>query len=46
MDFEGIAPSPAKKGTLVLGFGKIVWSADKTLIAALQADGVFAKKKR
>jgi hypothetical protein len=42
MDIEGIEPSPAKKGTLVLGFGKIVWQADKDLIAALQKEGIVA----
>lgn len=45
MDIEGIEPSPAKKGTLVLGFGKIVWTADKDLIAALQNDGIVAPFK-
>jgi len=45
MDIEGIEPSPAKKGTLVLGFKKIVWTADKDLIAALQKDGIVAPFK-
>jgi hypothetical protein len=45
MDIEGIEPSPAKKGTIVLGFGKIVWTADKDLIAALQNDGIVAPFK-
>jgi hypothetical protein len=45
MDIEGIEPSPAKKGTLVLGFGKIVWQADKDLIAALQNEKIVAPFK-
>jgi hypothetical protein len=45
MDIEGIEPSPAKKGTIVLGFGKIVWSADTALIAALQSEGIVAPFK-
>ncbi len=40
MDIEGIEPSPAKKGTIVLGFGKIVWRADEHLFAALQNEGI------
>ena len=45
MDIEGIEPSPAKIGTLVLGFGKIVWTADEDLIAALQSEGIVAPFK-
>jgi hypothetical protein len=45
MDIEGIEPSGVKKGTIVLGFGKIVWTADKDLIAALQNDGIVAPFK-
>ena len=45
MDIEGIEPSSAKKGTIVLGFGKIVWTADADLIAALQGEGIVAKFK-
>lgn len=45
MDFVGIEPSSAKKGTIVLGFGKIVWTADEDLIAALQTEGILAPFK-
>jgi hypothetical protein len=45
MDIAGIEASPVKKGTLVLGFGKIVWTADKDLIAALQSEGIVAPFK-
>jgi len=45
MHIEGVEPSPAKKGTLVLGFEKIVWTADKDLIAALQSEGILAPFK-
>jgi len=45
MHIEGIEPWPAKKGTIVLGFGKIVWTADKDLIAALQKEKIIAPFK-
>jgi len=43
MDIRGLEHSDVKRGVLVLVFGKIVWSADTDLIAALQDDGVIAK---
>jgi hypothetical protein len=45
MDIRGIEPSAAKKGTLVLVFGKIVWTADKDLIAALQTAAIVESFK-
>jgi hypothetical protein len=45
MDIVGIEASDQKTGTLVLGFGKIVWTADKDLIAALQREGIVAPFK-
>ncbi len=41
MDVRGLEPGGAKKGVLVLVFGKIVWTADKDLIAALATSGVI-----
>lgn len=43
MDIRGLEPAGTKKGVLVLVFGKIVWTADKDLIAAIANEGVIAK---
>ncbi len=43
MDIRGLESSNATKGVLVLVFGKIVWTADKDLIAAITNEGVITK---
>ncbi len=42
---QGIEPSQAKGGTIVLVFGKIVWNVDKELVDALQTEHVLAPFK-